>query len=37
VLAEAAVPPARESIGTSLREILVRQLVGTLALAEGER
>jgi hypothetical protein len=37
VLAEAGMPPARESIGTSLREILVRQLIGTLALAEDER
>jgi AcrR family transcriptional regulator len=37
VLAEAGLPPARESIGTSLREILVRQLIGTLALAEDER
>jgi AcrR family transcriptional regulator len=37
VLAEAGMPPARDSIDASLREILVRQLVGTLALAERER
>jgi AcrR family transcriptional regulator len=36
VLAEAGMPPAPESIATSLHEILVRQLVGTLALTEPE-
>jgi AcrR family transcriptional regulator len=33
VLAEAGMPPALESIGTTLRDMLVRQLIGTLALA----
>jgi AcrR family transcriptional regulator len=37
VLAEAGMPPALESIGTILRDMLVRQLVGTLALAEPDR
>jgi Tetracyclin repressor-like, C-terminal domain len=32
VLAEAGMPPALESIGTTLRDMLVRQLTGTLAL-----
>jgi hypothetical protein len=34
VLAEAGMRPAPESIATSLREMLVRQFVGTLALTE---
>jgi AcrR family transcriptional regulator len=33
VLAEAGMPPALESIGTTLRDMLARQLVGTLALS----
>jgi AcrR family transcriptional regulator len=37
VLAEAGMPPARETIAASLRDILIRQLVGTLALAEPDR
>jgi hypothetical protein len=27
-------PPALQSVGTTLRDMLVRQLAGTLALAE---
>jgi len=34
VLAEAGMPPAQESIGTTLRDMLARQLAGTLALKE---
>jgi AcrR family transcriptional regulator len=34
VLAEAGMPPAMESIAATLRDMLVRQLVGTLALAD---
>jgi AcrR family transcriptional regulator len=37
VLAEAGMPSALESIGTTLRDMLVRQLAGTLALAEPDR
>jgi AcrR family transcriptional regulator len=36
VLAEAGMPPALESIGTTLRDMLVRQLAGTLALAASD-
>jgi hypothetical protein len=37
VLAEAGMQPAAESIATTPREMLVRQLVGALALAEPDR
>jgi AcrR family transcriptional regulator len=37
VLAEAGMPSAAESIGTTLRDMVARQLVGTLALAEPGR
>jgi hypothetical protein len=37
VLAEAGLQPAAQSIATTLREMLVRQLVGVLALAEPDR
>jgi AcrR family transcriptional regulator len=37
VLAEAGMPPAQESIGTTLRDMLVRQLAGTVALATSDR
>ena len=34
VLAVAGMPPALESVRTTLRDMLVRQLAGSLALAE---
>jgi hypothetical protein len=37
VLAEAGMPPARESVSATLHDIMVRQLVGALTLADADR